>query len=199
MIFRGGPDIEADATQQLPQRTKKNGRRGKRQHEEERVFARRARIEEQFENGFSLQVRKNARILSRFLSQFVCATARLFFPNFQSSRRLSLSLSLSLSTRAKYPTTCSLPLLSLFPSRRGFSFSLARSIFSDVEMCAPHRASEGNKNGFFDNVMRFLTSLSSRRERHPLSTHLKMTFFSHVIILKKLNTRKTDSKTSDTE
>jgi hypothetical protein len=85
-------------------------------------------------------VRKNARILSRFLSQFVCATARLFFPNFQSSRRLSLSLSLSLSTSAKYPTTCSLPLLSLFPSRRGFSFSLARSIFSDVEMCAPHRA-----------------------------------------------------------
>jgi hypothetical protein len=41
--------------------TKKNGRRGKRQHEEERVFARRARIEEQFENGFSLQVRETSR------------------------------------------------------------------------------------------------------------------------------------------
>jgi hypothetical protein len=136
MIFRGGPDIEADATQQLPQRTKKNGRRGKRQHEEERVFARRARIEEQFENGFSLQVRKNARILSRFLSQFVCATARLFFPNFQSSRRLSLSLSLSLSQRARNTQQRALSRFYLSFLRDAGSAFLSRVRFFPMSRCA---------------------------------------------------------------
>ena len=124
---------------------KKDGRRGKRQHEEERVFARRARIEEQFENGFSLQVSKNERAHSFSFSFSIVVRARRQIANWkknESSHVGSLSLSLSLNARAKNTQRrASLPLLFSLSYAGSAFFSRAFDFFSHIETrCARYRA-----------------------------------------------------------